>query len=149
MNLQVLPLEFFNSTNGAAPPPRDPHLFEAVQNFCKEEFGEERQFHNHIKAWVAVEQVDSGYAVQGIVSLRNRLECDTFHIRTGGDSKGERDQAKAVRNMLLMRAVGSIQDTFGRGAAVLVFVDPKADRFWRGFLRLIGAKFANRYEVQV
>lgn len=146
---QVYPLEFFISVNGSTPPPRDPLLFEAVQKFCKEQFGAEREFHNDVKTWVVAEHGDAGYLVHGITSLRVMLDCYTFHVRPPGDDRESRDEAVQVRNKLLERAVSFIQDKYGCHSRVLVYVDSKVERFWRGFLRLIGAKPAGRWEVEV
>jgi hypothetical protein len=147
--LQVLPLEFYQSANGAAPPPRDPLLFEAVQKFCEKEFGERRQFQFDFKTWVVVSHDDSGYVVHGITSLRNMLDLYIFHIAPAGEDKEARDQARNVTFLLHGRASAFIQDQFGKGSRVQVFVAPAVERFWKGFLRMIKAKPSNRWELEV
>jgi hypothetical protein len=142
--ITIVPIEFFeNSTN-----PKNPHLFEAVQKYCEREFGSKVGLDKNLRNWAVVSEDDSGYVIHGLTSLRFMLDCPTFHVTAAEDKEG-RELARKVRDMLMNRAAAFLQDQFGVGTRIQVHVAPTAERFWRGFLRLIGAKPANRWEVQV
>jgi len=144
MTRAIFPVEFFEgSTN-----PKNPHLFDAVQKYCENEFGGRIPLHGNLKAWAVVSESDEGYTVHGLTILRFMLDCPTFHVTSADDEEG-RELARGVRDMLMKRAAAFLQDQFGVGTRIMVHVAPEKERFWRGFLRLIRAKPANRWEVEV
>lgn len=144
MTLQVLP---FNFENGV---PADRILFDAVQAFCEKEFGQKVRFDKNIKTWAVVKSSEDGegFEVIGLTSLAYALDCPVFHVAASDDDAG-REEARKVRDMLMGRASTFIQDYAGLGTEVLVYVKPETERFWKGYLRLIGAKLSNRFIVKV
>lgn len=142
--LAILPLEFFDNTTN----PKNPHLFEAVEKYCKQEFGGPLVLNANLKNWVVVTHDDAGYHVLGLTSLRYSLDCPTFHVTAAEDEEG-RELARKVRDLLMTRAAAFLQDQFGVGTKVTVIVKPESERFWASYLRMIKAKPANRYEVVV
>lgn len=139
------PLEFFpNSTN-----PKQPLVFEAAQVFCEQQFGSRMDLadSNH-KTWVVIKRDNDGEKVIGISRFRRVLDIPLFHVAPG-ETDGAREEARQVRDILTGRMWSYAQDQFGAGGEVMVFIDPKTERFWKSYLRLIRAKPANRYILQV
>lgn len=144
--ISVFPLDFDQQGN-----PKDRFLFDAAQKFSEKEFGKPVQQGGMVKTWCAVEYSDSGegYRVVGMTTIAFALDCQMFHVEAGDDSVESRDAARAVRDALMARASSFIQDQSGVGTEIMVFVSPKQERFWKGYLRLIGATPANRHIVKV
>lgn len=143
---QVLPLLF---VNGNPEKPQDPKLFEAVQQFCEQEFGKRLTPTSFTNIWVSVTSDNSaGYVVEGITGIALALDCPLFHVQAE-DDQDKREHARTVRDALMMRAASAVQDKFGHGAEIMVHVEPEKQRFWAAFLKLIGAKAANRFVVKV
>ena len=142
----TVPLDFEANTNN----PRDRNLFDAAQNFCKEQFGAEYSFHLNGKNWCVIEVSDEGegfevIAVSGMVWVP---DCRLFHVKPG-TNKETWKRAEDVSTALMKRMAAYLQDSIGLGTRVLVFVEPKTEGIWKRFLRRVGAKPANRYEVTV
>ena len=148
--IQLEPLEFFPDGN-----PRQPLLQEAIDKYCEQEFGQRVAFSQDIKTWAAVSQEENGWKVHGLVSIRLMLDCHTFHVTAPSEEgdrqkvEGEREIARTVRDLLLLRASSFIQDHYGRKSRVMVYVSAEKERYWKSFLRMIKAKPANRYELEV
>lgn len=150
--IYAVPVDFDQQTNA----PKDPHLYEAVQKYFEREFGEKAFISRNLKTWAIVSEGEQGeYIVHAAGSLRFQLDCPLFHVTAPmkaedkEQSKAAHDHARSVRDMLMGRMASYLQDTFGTGTKVNVFVHPDATKMWNGYLQLIGAKPANRWEVQV
>lgn len=138
-----VPLDFFEgSTN-----PKNRILFDSVQEFCNREFGEPLDLHTNLKCWVAAELADTGYEIVGLTTMRLTPDVNTFHVTRGDDSEEARTRARQARDMLTGRLTTFTQDNWGTGKEVFVFIDPKVERFWRPYLRLIKAKPSDRHIV--
>lgn len=144
--MQVLPVDF---VNGVA---RDSKLAAAVRMFWESEFAKEFEPTSYIKTWAVVEAMDNqdpiGYSVHAVASVAYALDCPVFHVHAE-DDQDKREHARAARDMLLQRAASFIQDQFGHNTEIFVYVAPEKHRFWAAFLRLLGAKAAERYRIKV
>lgn len=141
--LIAVPLDFFpNSTN-----PKDPHLLDAAQKFCKEQFGEPYPFSANLKSWVVVDVNANDYEVVGVTSTRAEIDVPLFHVKRPTDREGMR-QAEQVRDMMVTRLTHFVQDGYGTGRTVFVHIEPAVERFWRRFLKLINAAPSNRVIVK-
>lgn len=141
------PLEFEpNSTN-----PKQPQVFDAAQKYCQQQFGHELDLANPgMKTWVVIktDKEGDGFKIIGISRFRRVLDIPVFHV-TKAETEDGREEAREVRDMLTSRMWSYAQDQFGAGGEVMVFIDPTTERFWKGYLRLIRAKPAHRYTLQV
>ena len=143
----LLPLDFNDGV------PKDRILFDAVQVFCEAEFGVKLNLAKNGKTWAAVKVSDTGegYEVIGLTSIAFAIDCPVFHVKPAADdaNPAQHDAAKAVRDKLMERASAFIQDSYGPGTEVFVHVAPDVERFWKGYLRMIGAKPSNRVIVKI
>lgn len=154
MRTFAYPVEFFpNSTN-----PKSPAVFDAAQKFCEEQFGHRLELADSTtKTWVVIKTEESGegFKVIGLSQFRRVLDIPTFHVAPADESlegdalEAAKQEARSSRDMLTTRMWGYAQDHFGAGQDVFVFIDPKTERFWKGFLRLIRAVPSNRYKLVV
>lgn len=144
-NLRIEPVLFDQSGN-----PRDRILYDAVQEFSKRESGKQASFVGQGMAWAVVRQnaEGDGYEVLGLSRIAFAVDAHIFHVKQGVDQE-TRNEARRVRDMLVTRMSGYIQDTAGPGTDALVHVEASQERFWQGYLRMIGAKPANRWIVRV
>lgn len=140
------PLEFEpNSTN-----PRQPLLLDAANAFCEEQFGHRLDLANsNLKTWIIIKRDTDNEKVIGISRFRRVLDIPVFHVAPGGDTESGRNEARQARDLLTSRMWSYAQDQFGAGGEVMVFIDPATERYWKSYLRLIRAKPANRYILQV
>lgn len=137
-----VPLDF---SNGVA---RDAKLLELTQEFCKAEFGNEYPFSQNLKSWVTVElEDDQSYKVLGVTSIRGEIDVCLLHIKRPSDREQMRT-AEQVRDRMVTRLVHWVQDNYGMGKPVFVYIDPSVERLWRKFLRFIKAEPANRVIVR-
>lgn len=129
--------------------PKNPHLHDAVQKYFEKEFGGRVPIGNNLKTWAIVSEGEQGeYVVHAAGSLRFQLDCPIFHV-TAGETEEQLELSRKTRDMLMGRMASFLQDQFGVGTKVNVFVHPDATKMWSGYLRMIGAKDASRWEVQV
>jgi hypothetical protein len=148
------PVEFFtNSTN-----PKQPAVFEAAQKFCEAQFGGRLDMSSaSVKVWVVIktDDVGDGFRVIGISQMRRVLDIPTFHVEkpdetlTGEAYEAAKMEVRTARDQLTGRMWGYAQDQFCTGQPVFVFIDPAAERFWKGYLKLIGAEPAHRFILNV
>jgi hypothetical protein len=130
--------------------PRDPQLYGAVQVYAKNQFGEELVFPYYAKVWAALAQEEGQpYQVIGILALRNAIDVCTFHVSPPTLDKNGLRLAEQARDMMFVRGHDYIADLGNTGYPVLVYVAEEAQRYWRKFLKRIGAKQANRFEVKI
>jgi hypothetical protein len=130
--------------------PRDKILYDAVQEFANREFGNPINFAGPGQAWAVAKlsEEGDGYEVIGVSRLTMRADCHLFHIKLG-EEEIIREDARRARDMLTGRMTGYLQDTAGPGMEVMVHVEESQERFWKGYLRMIGAKPAQRWLVKI
>jgi hypothetical protein len=144
MNLRMTALDFSKDNE-----PRDQRLFDAAQAYCKREFGCEMNFLAYIRTWV-VEVIDGEkLEVIGITTVWNTIDIPTFHVSLPSGTKEALKVAEEATNMMYSRLDWYLQDTGLRGRKTLIYVAPEKEALWHRFLRRVGGKPANRYEVEI
>lgn len=147
--IRTMPLDWSRGPDGVVP--RDPELWKAAQAWATENMGGEIEVWHYVHTWVAIEILDvtaNVYRVVGITSAWSIPDCPNFHV-AAGDGYENLQVAKAARDALMQRLIFYCQDSGFSGRTGLVYVAEEAERFWRGFLKLIGAKKANRWELKI
>lgn len=140
------PLEFFPGSTA----PKNPALFEQAQEFCVTEFGERQNLNDGAKTWVVVDREGEKEEILAIGTFRVALDIPRFHVKAAADDNEKaRDKARKARDTLTGRMWSYAQDTYGPERELFVFIDPKAERYWKSYLRMIGAKPAERYKLIV
>jgi hypothetical protein len=144
MNLKMATIDFVGKE------PRDAQLYSAVQEYAKNEFGEELHFDYYARAWAALAVEESGkYVVIGVLGIRNAIDVCTFHVTPLTMDKDGLKLAEQARDMMMYRGTAYLQDLGNSGNVVLIHVSATAERYWRRFLAKIGATPAERYQVKI
>jgi hypothetical protein len=141
------PLDFLPNSTA----PKQPLVFDAAQKYCEEQFGHSLDLSDSgMKTWVVIkkDKDGDGFKIIGISRFRRVLDIPVFHV-TPSETEEGKQEAREARDMLTSRMWGYAQDQFGAGGEVMVFIDPASERFWKGYLKLIRAKPAHRYTLQV
>ena len=148
MNVVLRPLDF-----NAAGEPVDGALHAAAQVFCEKEFGAKRDFKYYARCWavLATKPEDSAYfEVMGLLGGRNTFDVQLFHVIPLSLDKEGMVLTHEARDKMIDRARSWCSDAlYLSGQSVLVYVDPKTERYWRRFLKQIKAEPANRISVVV
>lgn len=144
MNLRMTPIDF-----NQAGEPRDPLLYAAVQEFAEKEFGEKLNVAYYARLFVALAVIEDKWKVVGVTGIRSSFDIPTFHIAPQSLDKEGFKVAEEVTNMMYMRLNNYLADLGNKGGSTLIYVAPEKERFWRRFLKRVGGKPANRYEVEV
>ena len=146
------PVEFLPGSNA----PKQPDIFEAAQKFCEEQFGKRLDLSTpSMKTWVVLKLEDGDAKVIALSQFRRVLDIPTFHVAEAvdmGDKEADeagKQEARNARDLLTSRMWGYAQDSFGARQEVMVFIDPATERYWKAYLRMIGAKPGNRYILNV
>jgi hypothetical protein len=129
--------------------PRDPYLAAAVDAFCEKQFGEVHDFRPYLRAWaVVLESAPECYEVLAVGAGRNTPDFPVFHVAEAEERDG-RDLAREATACLMGRMRSFCEDNGFRRKTVLIYVAEKAQKRWASFLRMIGAKSADRFEVEI
>jgi len=145
MFLQMRPMDF--QADGS---PRDPKLYGAAQQYAKNQFGEELVFPYYAHVWSVLAVEESGaYAVIGLLGIRNTIDVCLFHVTPRTSDREGLKLAEQARDMMLYRGTAYLQDLGNSGSPILIYVAENAQRYWRRFLKKIGAVPANRFEVKI
>lgn len=144
MNLRMLVMDFNQKGE-----PRDTTLYEAVQEYHKNEFGEELNcaYYARVHALVLVDDDEKFVQVMGLLGIKNVIDVPMFHITVPTQDKAGLKLAEQGRDLMFQRGHNYLADLGNTGQPALVFVSEQAERYWRRFLKKIGAKPAQRYEV--
>lgn len=148
--LKTLPLDFYR--DGANVVPSDDALWDAVRSFSVLQLGEPAKPDIYVRFWAVVEETgveENPYEVFGIASVWHVVDVPLLHVYTPGKDKDDRHKARAVRDLLVGRLRSWCQDQGLSRKTVLVSVAADAQRKWMGFLKLIGAKSADRWTVEI
>ena len=135
--------------NGA---PKDVGLYRAVQVYSEKEFGAgvEVSYYHRVWAVVALKEEEPEYMeVIGLMGARNVIDWPLFHVTPLTQDKAGLKLAEQARDMMVARGRNYIEDLGMRGTSVLIFVSEQGQRYWRRFLKKIGALPANRFELKI
>jgi hypothetical protein len=144
MSLRVVPIDFRQDGK-----PANPSLHSAVQEYAKNEFGEELNFGYYAKVHTLINEEADKITVMGLLGSRAAIDVCMFHITVPSQDKDGLRLAEQGRDLMFQRGQAYLADLGHTGTTVLVYVAAEAERYWRRFLRKIGAKPAHRYEVEV
>lgn len=125
--------------------PRDEKLYAAACRYYEDQFGRKNDFRGYAKAWVALD----GETVVGLAGIQVAMDCSLFHCPPRNMTKEAIREAEQVRDMMIWRLHANLEDGGFRGMEVLIYVAEQAERFWRRFLKKIGARPANRYTLTI
>lgn len=146
ISLKMTPIDFLGDK------PRDERLYAAMQEYARNEFGEEINCRYYLRVWVVVcsrKDAPEYFQVVAVSALRNTPDCAMFHVTAPTEDREGMQIAHQARDMMVMRLHGHLEDVGMSGANVLIHVSEKAERYWRGFLGKIRAKRANRWEMTI
>ena len=132
--MKIIPIEF--NQHG----PVNPILVEAASKFSQEHYGYVPEFRRMSKSWAAVDDSGDKFEVVGMLCLRQVLDIPTFHLKDDIPNVG------AVRDAMIDRVRGYVQDNGGSGMEVMLFVDPhcRIKAKWGDKLKESGARKAHR-----
>lgn len=142
--VRMTPLDF--GTDGK---PRDQRLYDAAEEYCKREFGTEYNFLCYSRCWIVELVGEENTEVIGITGIWQVPDIPLFHVTLPSADKEGLKVAEEATNMMYARLDWYLADCGNRGRSALIFVAPEKERLWRRFLRRVGGKPANRYEVEV
>jgi hypothetical protein len=145
MSLKMSPIDF-----GQDGKPKDQRLCDALQQYAKKEFGAELVFPYYARVW-AVEMVaeDGAAQVIGALGMRQAIDCCMFHVTPPSASKDGLRIAQQARDAMIDRGKSYLADLGNTGTEVLIFVSEEAQRYWKPFLKSIGASPANRFQIKI
>lgn len=140
------PLDFLPNSTA----PVKPEVFEMAQKFCEQEFGERQNLNDGVKTWVVIKRTADEEKVIGVGTFRVALDIPRFHIKPADDEdEAGKQEARQARDALTARMWSFSQDKYGPEQDVFVYIDPKSERYWKSYLRMIRAKPAERYKLIV
>jgi hypothetical protein len=144
MNLRMTPLDF--RPDGA---PRDARLYESAKTFYENQFGETLDHAYYGRLWAAEAVCDDRVQVVGITGIRGTYDIPTFHVIPVSQDREGFKLAEETTAMMYFRLNNYLADLGNRGSTTMIYVAPQVERLWRRFLKRVGGKPANRWEVEV
>lgn len=130
--------------------PRDVQLYQAVQEYHKKEFGNELVFayYARVLALLAIDEVGES-KVMGLLGVRTAIDVCMFHVTSPTMDKAGLKLAEQGRDLMFYRGHSYLADLGNTGNTVLVYVASGAQRYWRRFLKKIGASPADRFQITI
>lgn len=145
MTLKMTPVDF--TPEGK---PRDEQLRDATQAFAEKEFGDKLDFAYYARVWSVQTVNEAGETtVIGLLGVRNAIDVCMFHVVPPSLDKEGLKIAEQARDLMFIRGHGYLADLGNTGHTVMVYVAAGAQRYWRRFLKKIGARPADRFEVTI
>jgi hypothetical protein len=90
------------------------------------------------------------FEVMGLLGCRNTVDFQLFHTTPISQDREGMKQVHEARDAMIARGKAFCSDSlYMTGQSVLVYVSSEAERYWRGFLKKIKAKQANRYTLEI
>jgi hypothetical protein len=139
--LRMVPIDLDNGH------PRDARLGTAVQEYAKKEFGAPLVFSYYMRCWAILVQAGEYQEVIGVIGTRQTLDVPLFHLTPPSQDHEGWKLIEQARDMAVYRLHSFLVDFGNAGAVCLVYVNAKAERFWRRFLGKLKAKPADRWEL--
>ena len=143
MNQRMTPIDMRDGK------PVDQRLYDAANAYCLKEFGQELNLAYYARAWLSEALVNGEWIPVGIAGVRNMLDIPTFHVTPVGQDREAFKAAEETTSMMYMRLNNYLADLGNRDGSTLIYVAPEVERLWRRFLKRVGGRPANRYEVPV
>jgi hypothetical protein len=84
----------------------------------------------------------------GLFGIQNTIDVPLCHITPITADREGLKFCELVRDAMIYRARAYCQD-LGMTGTALLYVEEKHERFWRRFLKRIGARPANRYIIGI